>query len=558
MGKFGRWMALRTQRYWRSFSFVGLVVAAVFFALSVTPSLLPRPYAVQGVLSGFALAAGYALGIVGVHLWRFLELPLPSGRWASRSRWSIVVCVACLFAWSLWQMTFWQNSIRDLMQLGEVETAYPYRIGLIAIVCAAILVFLARVFIFCCVWVTGLLAKLFPQRIAGALSVLLVGLIALMIVNDVVAQGLLNAADRAFANLDELIDEGVDPPESPLVTGSPDSLVPWNTIGRRGKNFIAEGPTGPQITEFTGRKAADPIRVYVGLRTRPTAKMRAELAVEELKRVGGFDRSVLVVATPTGTGWLDPSAVDTLEYLHGGDTTTVSIQYSYLPSWMTILVDPNRSREAAHELFNEVYAHWTTMPKDSRPKLYLQGLSLGSMGSETSADLYTIFDDPISGAVWSGPPFPSRRWNELIQDRNPESPAWLPTFRDGSMVRFINQTDGLSPEKRWGSMRNIYIQYASDPMVHFSPDLLISSPEWLDGDRGPDVSEHLTWYPIVTFLQIAFDLPLATTVPMGYGHNYSPASYIDAWIAVTQPADWTDQQTTELKELFAARVPNFL
>ena len=102
MGQFGRWMAIRTQRYWQSFSFVGLVGAAIFFALSVTPSLLPRPYAVQGILSGFSLAAGYGLGVAGGYLWRFLELPLPSGQWASGCKWAIVLCVACIFIWSLW------------------------------------------------------------------------------------------------------------------------------------------------------------------------------------------------------------------------------------------------------------------------------------------------------------------------------------------------------------------------------------------------------------------------------------------------------------------------
>ena len=36
-------------------------------------------------------------------------------------------------------------------------------------------------------------------------------------------------------------------------------------------------------------------------------------------------------------------AVDSIEYLHRGDTAIVSMQYSYLPSWITILVDPVRS-----------------------------------------------------------------------------------------------------------------------------------------------------------------------------------------------------------------------
>ena len=87
-------------------------------------------------------------------------------------------------------------------------------------------------------------------------------------------------------------------------------------------------------------------------------------------------------------------------------------------------------------------------------------------------------------------------------------------------------------------------------MTFFSPRLLVQKPEWLNGERGPDVSPYLDWYPIVTFLQIASDLPMATSVPTGYGHNISPSSYIDGWVAVTEPEDWDAADTERLKQLF--------
>ncbi len=37
----------------------------------------------------------------------------------------------------------------------------------------------------------------------------------------------------------------------------------------------------------------------------------------------------------------------------------------------------------------------------------------------------------------------------------------------------------------------------------------------------------------------------------GYAHNYSPAEYIDAWIAVNAPKSWTEENTTELKAAYA-------
>ncbi len=253
----------------------------------------------------------------------------------------------------------------------------------------------------------------------------------------------------------------------------------------------------------------------------------------------------------TAPSRLDPGAVDTLEYLHAGDTAIVSTQYSYLPSWITILVEPNRSREAAVVLFQEIYDYWKTLPHDNRPKLYLQGLSLGALGSEECADLFTLFEDPIHGALWSGPPFPSSKWSDVTNDRNPDSPAWLPKFRDGTMVRFTARENAIDEAgERWGPMRLIYLQHASDPMTFFAPELLYRKPAWLVGARGPDVSPYLDWYPIVTFLQIACDLPMATSVPAGYGHNIAPASYIDAWIAVTAPRDWSGGDTERLKQLF--------
>jgi uncharacterized membrane protein len=176
---------------------------------------------------------------------------------------------------------------------------------------------------------------------------------------------------------------------------------------------------------------------------------------------------------------------------------------------------------------------------------------LGALGSAASADLLTVFEDPIQGGVWSGPPFPSEHWARATAYRNAGSPMWLPKYRDGSILRFTGRECTLDVwGKRWGPMRFVYIQHASDPMSFFSPELLYRRPAWLTGERGPDVSPYLSWLPIVTFLQVGFDIPMATTTPAGYGHNFAPASYIDAWIEVTQPEDWDAEDTRRLKELF--------
>lgn len=548
-------MALRLSRIRRAlegFSFVGLAVATLFFAASLTPSLLPRHFAVQGVLSGVALATGYGVGVLIVALWFYVELRAPRRELQRFGKRVTAVAVLVVAAAYLVRATVWQNSIRQRMEMPPLETAYPWRVALIALAVSLPLIFIARGLRACWRWVDRQTNRVTPRRVSYVVSTTLVALGAVIITNDVLVRMALDAADRVFSRLDRMVDDGVEQPMSLLACGSPASRVAWDDVGRYGKQFLAAGPTQSQIESFWGDASATPLRVYVGLESRSTPQQRAQLALEELIRVGGFDRPLLLIATPTGTGWLDPGAVDTIEYLHAGNTALVSLQYSYLPSWLTILVDPHRSRDAAQALFDEVYGHWKELPKDRRPRLFVHGLSLGALGSAASADLFTIFEDPIQGAVWSGPPFPSTVWNKAVQGRNSDSPMWLPRFRDGSMLRFTGRENSL-PEAgdHWGPMRCVYIQHASDPMCFFSPDLLFRKPAWLTGARGPDVSPYLKWWPIITFLQTAFDLPMATSVPHGYGHNYAAASYIDAWIAVTEPEKWPSEATARLKRHFA-------
>lgn len=544
----------RLGRYWASFSYTGLIVATLFFAASLSPSLLPRPSLLQGALSGIALAVGYGVGVFGKWVWAYLELPGLPHKLRRPTQFIIAgisVIIALVF---LWRAVIWQNSIRELMTMEPLETASPVVVALIAIVLASVMASIAR-------WVgrifmrtSKLLSHIIPKRISIALGVLIVLFVLGGLVDNLLVRNVLNFMDNTYLQVDSLTAQGVNQPDNPLASGSKGSLIKWDSLGREGQNFVANGPTQETLSTFLQKPALDPIRVYAGLRSAPTNEARAKLALEELKRVGGFDRSVLIIGTPTGKGWHDPEAVDSVEYLHGGDTAIVSMQYSYLPSWLVIVVDPTRSVNSAKALFKEVYGYWTTLPKDNRPKLYLYGMSLGALSTEVSADPFALLEDSVQGGVMAGPPFASTIWPILTKSRNPGSPYWLPTFRDGSLIRFTAHANALNlPGTEWGSVRFVYVQHASDPMVFFSPKLLFEKPQWLIGERGPDVSPYLTWYPIVTFLQLAFDLPSSASVPAGFAHHYSAAGYIDAWIAVTTPDGWDKDAIARLKSIFAQR-----
>ena len=488
---------------WRLFSAGGLLLGTLFFAAALTPTLLPRNFVTQGVLSGLSLAAGYGIGVFGHWLWTYMELPQSKDRLLRIAKLAAAIGCTVVAVVFLWRSAQWQNSIRELMQLEPVDSAYPLEVGLIALAVFAILMALACLFRLTFRFVAIRVNRLLPRRISNVIGVVVAVALFWSVISGVLFRVSLPVVDLSFQAYDELVEPETKQPTDPLKTGSSASLLAWKELGRRGRQFISLGPTREDIGAFTGRPALKPVRVYVGLRSADTPEIRAKLALEELKRVGGFERSVLIVVTPTGTGWVDPAALDSVEYLHDGSVASVALQYSYLASWLSLLVEPGYGAHAARALFKEIYGYWTTLPKDSRPRLYLHGLSLGAMNSEQSTDLIEVLGDPFDGALWSGPPYSSGLWRTLTDRRNPESPAWLPHFRDGSFVRFMNQ-HGEYPYRSsesntgWGPMRVVYLQYASDPVTFYDYRSLYREPDWMRSPRGPDVSPELRWYPVVT------------------------------------------------------------
>ena len=545
------------QRILASFSFVGLTFGLTLFCASLTPSLLPRESVGQGILSGLVFAAGYGIGRAGHGIWTFMGLKDVTGRFAWVLKWVPVLTLIEMSIYTLTLMKDWQNSIRSLMEMTPIESAYPFTVLCIASVTALVTVLLAYLVLYGATRLVNVISRYLPRRVAMVLGGTIFVLFLMSFVDGVILKASLHVMDESFAAMNRLLDDEYEPPQDSRASGSEQSLIAWSDIGRNGKRFVVYGPTKEEITTVIEREAMQPIRVYAGFDTGDTLKERAHIALAEMKRVGGFDRSTLIIATATGTGWIDPSAVNSVEYIHAGDIATVTLQYSYLPSWLTLMVEPELSQQAAKALFKVIYGYWTTLPHDTRPELYLHGLSLGALGSEYSADLVTMIADPISGALWSGPPFLSSVWREVTLDRNPDSPQWRPVFRNSAMIRFMTQ-DGFPnlPGAEWGPLRVVYLQHASDPMSFFSPHLAYEPPDWLGPNRGHDVSSALRWFPLVTFFQVGFDIPAATSVPLGYGHNFAPDNYIDAWIEVTQPSNWSAADTVKLKTHFIGFDPN--
>jgi uncharacterized membrane protein len=542
--------ARRRRRRFR-YTLPGAGGALLFTCLAFTPSLLPRSPLVQGLVCGISAAIGYGVGVVAAWVWRaFADRDERSARSNAWRIFAVVAVVALVTAFVLGQR--WQSEIRDLM---GVASSNPAALLLVPVVAAAVfvaLVALSRGLRAVYRWLARLLGRWIGPRAARAVGWVTVVGLTIALVSGVLLDGLVSAADEAFSVRNDITTEGAQQPTDATRSGGPGSLVAWDTLGREGRKFTGLGPTASDITAFTGAPALAPIRAYAGLESADSAEARANLAVDDLERAGGFDRRYLVVATTTGSGWVDPAAIDTVEYMTGGDSAIVAIQYSYLPSWISYLVDQKRAREAGRALFDAVYGKWLALPEDSRPRLLAFGESLGSFGGETAFSGEQDLRNRTSGVVFAGPPNFNTLFREFADDRDQGSLEIAPIYRDGRTVRFDDHPGPpIEPASgAWDGPRVLYLQHPSDPIVWWTPRLLLTEPDWLREPRGHDVLGTVRWLPFITFWQVTADLPFATGVPGGHGHKYT-SEYVDAWATVLQPTDWTDAKAARLREIVA-------
>lgn len=532
----------------------GLLVAAVLFALSLTPSLVPRSPELQGALGGIVGALGYGAWKAFVATWTWLELPTPGDPRRRSLRIMFGVAALLVLAMSVWRAADWQNSIRERWDMPPLDTIAPLTVGLVAIAVFFALVLLGRFFGWLVRRAARWLYRYVPRKIANAAAFAFAVTIFSLLFNGMLFQGVLRVVDLASRAADALIEPDIAPPENADMPGSPASLIAWEDMGRLGREFVGSAPTAEEISTFWGTEAREPLRIYAGLNTAGSPEERARLAFDALLRTGGFEREVLVIAVPTGSGWLDAGSHDSLDFMHRGDVATVAVQYSYVASWISLLVDPRQGIREAQALFDLVYGHWATLPADSRPRLYLHGLSLGAFLSQSTVPLLDVLGDPFDGALWAGSPFLSEFWRFLVVRRDPESPAWRPRFGNDTLIRSMNQ-DGFAIEDAvadWGPTRLVFLQYASDPIVFFDSSLAFNRPDWLSGERGPDVSPDMRWIPVVTMLQVGLDMAVSLGMS-GYGHDYVAEHYIPAWAEVTEPQGWSQARQAALQAVFRDR-----
>ena len=150
---------------WR-LSALGILFGALFFAASLTPSLMPRPTLWQGLLGGGAMAFGY--GLAAALLWgrRFLELPVVPPAAARQTRAMCIVGGLVVAGLALWKAADRQNQIRALAGIEPVEAVHPVVVCTTALVTFALVLLIARAFR----WIFGRISDYLDRYVTPRIS----------------------------------------------------------------------------------------------------------------------------------------------------------------------------------------------------------------------------------------------------------------------------------------------------------------------------------------------------------------------------------------------------
>jgi len=314
------------------------------------------------------------------------------------------------------------------------------------------------------------------------------------------------------------------PPASPLRSGGPGSVSPFDDLGLQGRRYVTDVVTPELIEQVMGEPAvADPIRVFVGFDTDPLYPSgRAELALDELERTGAFDRSYLLLVSPTGTGWIDQTMIESAELLARGDIATCTIQYARYPSFLSVQ-KVALGRGQFRQLLWGVRQRLLAVEPDRRPTVLVFGESLGAW---TSSDV--VMKQGIAGfdhygidrALWVGLPGMAQ-WSKSGMRRGAHE-----LVPPGTVAAFdrAEELAELSPEERT-ALRAVILDHDNDPIAVMAGHLALRPPDWLaDGRRGRNVPDGMTWVPLITLTQIIVDAMNAMRVVPGefksFGHDY--------------------------------------
>jgi len=346
------------------------------------------------------------------------------------------------------------------------------------------------------------------------------------------------------------------PPASATVSGGPVSSVPWSSLAREGVRFVNIVLSRREISEVTKAPRAqvrEPVRAFVGLASAPTVDARVDLVMRDLEQLGAFDRSVICIVSPTGTGYVNYVAIEALEYLTRGDCATVAMQYSLRPSFLS-LDRVSMGREQNRALLHALTWRLRSIPQESRPRLVGFGESLGA---HTLQDAF--LHEGVGGLHRVG-------MDRALFVGTPAGSSWAKHWRlepdradpDAEVVETASWSEWAAQDEAHRAGQRYYLlSHHEDPITRFEPALAVQQPDWLGpvGMRPPGVSRLSRWYPIVSFVLTLVDVTNASSSVPGVfvarGHDYR--ADLARMVATAYGLDVDDAELRRIESALRAR-----
>lgn len=274
------------------------------------------------------------------------------------------------------------------------------------------------------------------------------------------------------------------------------------TLDAEGRRFLDGAVPAGDIAWVRGDgRALDPLRVYVGLGSADSVADRARLAVSELDRLGGFERGRIVVASPTGLGWLNPTTVEAEELMSAGDVATVVVQYGDQRSWRSRRRVPV-GRDTHRALLEALVAR----AAEARCEVAVFAESLGAWAALSALDGPDDLDRlGVGRGLWVGVPFDGARYQQRL----------LSTPHDPRFGEFASaaQVEALEDDR----LRFAFLTRRDDPVATFEGARVLIAPprRRVPGER---------WVPLLTAVRSLREIVRATDFRSGHlgatGHDY--------------------------------------
>ncbi|HIA92178.1 TPA: hypothetical protein EYO12_03635 [Candidatus Saccharibacteria bacterium] len=493
------------------YSVLGTVFAVYFYGESLAPSLIPRNTLNQVLLSALTIMIFYVIGErLGAAWRRHAKYTAPA---FTRRTYIAYVALLLIYAVTVTvQRMNWQTQQRHAMGL---ETTTP-NVAVVLILSIVSIVVISMI-VSCIKRLYRMLVRVYARRLRWLSKVLAVGSI---LFGFAVFMACVFIATRSILRSNTIaLDLNVTLSESDLVSGSENSAVDWLLLSSPGRDFVGEVLTAEAISERTGQPAIEPIRLYVGKLNADTIDGQVELLMQEMERTGAFERSTIVLYTPSGSGYVNPSAVAAAEVILDGDVASVAVQYGLVSSFVQYVDDADIAKHTTALTLEAIQQKRQSMAQP--PQLFLYGESLGSLGSQGSLPSFepSEFSSSIDGALWVGSPSASGLWKHLL----PQAAGDIlePVYQNGEVVRFASDVDHFGSDyDQWGEEKFAFLYNPTDPVVWVTPRLLYDKPDWLEDENAQGVYEHMRWRPFITFGQVGFELTRSINMPSGFGHNY--------------------------------------